>query len=54
VGRVQSMHIRKIILKMELTDSVNATRQLLQSVVTQVQSQPIANSLRVYFDVDPV
>lgn len=54
VGRVQSMHIRKIILKMELTDSVNATRQLLQSVVAQVQSQPVANSLRVYFDVDPV
>ena len=54
VGRVQSMHIRKIILKMELTDSINTTRQLLQSIVAQVQSQPIANSLRVYFDVDPM
>ena len=54
VGRVQSMHIRKIILKMELTDSINATRQLLESVASQVSSQPIANSLRIYFDVDPI
>jgi primosomal protein N' (replication factor Y) len=54
VGRVQSMHIRKIILKMELTDSVNTTRQLLHAIVAQVQSQPIANSLRIYFDVDPM
>jgi primosomal protein N' (replication factor Y) len=54
VGRVQSMHIRKIILKMQTSDNVARTRQLLQSIVGQVQAQPIANSLRVYFDVDPV
>ncbi len=54
VGRVQSMHIRKIILKMQTSDNVARTRQLLQSIVGQVQTQPIANSLRVYFDVDPV
>lgn len=54
VGRVQSMHIRKIILKMSLTDSVSATRQFLRSVAATVQAQPVANSLRIYFDVDPV
>ena len=54
VGRVQSMHIRKIMLKMQTTDNVARTRQLLQSIVGQVHSQPVANSLRVYFDVDPV
>ena len=53
VSRVQSMHIRKIILKMQLSDSITTTRQVLQSIAAKVLEQPIANSLRIYFDVDP-
>lgn len=54
VGRVQSMHIRKIILKMQMTDSVKNTRIVLKEVTDKIMAQPIANSLKIYFDVDPV
>ena len=54
VGRVQSMHIRNIILKMRTTDNINTTRRLLGNITAQILAQPIANSLRIYFDVDPV
>ena len=34
-------------------DSITTTRQVLQSIAAKVLEQPIANSLRIYFDVDP-
>ena len=54
VSRVQSKHIRKIILKMRPTDSISGTRTLLHNITGQILSQPIANTLRIYFDVDPL
>ena len=53
-GRVQSKHIRKIILKMRPTDSISGTRTLLHNITRQILSQLIANTLRIYFDVDPL
>ncbi len=54
VSRVQSKHIRKIILKMRPTDSISGTRTFLHDITRQVLAQPIANTLRIYFDVDPI
>lgn len=53
-GRVQSKHIRKIILKMRPTDSISGTRTLLHNITRQILFQLIANTLRIYFDVDPL
>lgn len=54
VGRVQSMHIRKIILKMQMDDSVKNTRNILKEITDKIMAQAIANSLKIYFDVDPI
>lgn len=51
---MQSKHIRKIILKMRPTDSISGTRTLLHNITRQILSQPIANTLRIDFDVDPL
>lgn len=54
VSRIQSLYIRKIILKLEPSMSVDAVRRTLIGIQQQVTSQPIAKNLNVYYDVDPV
>jgi primosomal protein N' (replication factor Y) len=54
VGRVQSMFIRKLIVKMEYGTSVQKVRDALVGIQRQVMSLPYSNGLVVYYDVDPV
>jgi primosomal protein N' (replication factor Y) len=54
VSRVQSMYIRKIIIKMEYGTSVQKVRKALLDIQAQVMLLPYANGLGVYYDVDPV
>ena len=54
VGRIQSLHIRKIILKVEPTLSTDKVRQALLQVKRQIMSQPMCKNMNIYFDVDPV
>ena len=53
VGRVQSMFIRKIMLKVYPNDSLKQVREALNTICSGILAQPVANSLKVYFDVDP-
>ncbi|MBQ2182220.1 MAG: primosomal protein N', partial [Bacteroidaceae bacterium] len=53
VSRVQSMHIRKIIIKMEMGASPSAVRTALMQAQNYMQSIPVAANLNVYYDVDP-
>ena len=53
VSRVQSMHIRKIIIKMEMGASPLAVRAALMQAQNYMQSIPVAANLNVYYDVDP-
>ena len=53
VSRVQSMHIRKIIIKMENGASPSAVRSALIQAQNYMQSIPVAANLHVYYDVDP-
>jgi len=53
VGRVQSMFIRKIMLKVYPNDSLKQVREALNTISSGILAQPIANTLKVYFDVDP-
>lgn len=54
VGRVQSLFIRKIILKIEAGASIHKVRAVLKSIRQEILSNTMANSLTVYFDVDPM
>ncbi len=54
VSRVQSMYIRKIMIKMEKNASPSRIRTILRSVQQQLMQQPSANGLQVYYDVDPM
>lgn len=52
VSRVQLMHIRKLILKVELTASMSAVRQRLIAIQGQVLALPRYRSAQVFYDVD--
>ena len=54
VSRIHSLYIRKIMLKMELTASIDKVRQTLTAIQQQIQSMPIAKSVNIYYDVDPL
>ncbi len=54
VGRIQSLHIRKIILKVEPTLSTDKVRQALLQVKQQIMSQPMCKNMNLFFDVDPM
>jgi primosomal protein N' (replication factor Y) len=53
VSRIQSLHIRKIVLKLGLTMSVDKVRRELVRIQGEVVSSPVARTLNVYYDVDP-
>lgn len=52
VSRVQMMHIRKLILKMELTASMKAVRERLLALQGQILALPQYRSAQIYYDVD--
>lgn len=54
VSRVQSMFIRKIVLKVENSVPVAAMRQLLRQVRQQMSDDVRYRGVTVYFDVDPL
>ena len=53
VSRIQSMHIRKIVLKLDLTMATGKVRQELVRIQREVVASPVARNLNVYYDVDP-
>ena len=54
VGRIQSLYIRKIVLKVELTASVAHAKELLLSSRQEMMRDERFKSLMFYYDVDPV
>lgn len=54
VSKVQSLHIRKIIIKMEAGASVQKVRSALRDIQDKVLALPNANGLSLYYDVDPM
>lgn len=54
VARIQSLYIRKIMLKIELNASSDKVRASLLAIQQQMLALPIAKSLNIYYDVDPL
>ena len=52
VSRVQLMHIRKLILKMELSAPMSAVRERLNVLQEQILNMPGYRSAQLYYDVD--
>lgn len=54
VARIQSLYIRKIMLKIEISASMRKVKDLLRSVYEEFMTDPSLRSLQVYYDVDPM
>ena len=54
VARVHSLYIRKIMLKLEHTASIERVREALFAVQQQMTELPIAKGVNIYYDVDPM
>ncbi len=54
VGRVHSMYIRQIIIKMEQGTSVSKVRQTLIAIHHQTLALPYSNGVVIHYDVDPM
>lgn len=54
ITRVQTLHIRQIVLKLEVTAAIAPVRELLDLVYREMQQNPAFRQLIVHYDVDPV
>ena len=53
VTRVQTLHVRKIMLKIELSVPVSDARKILEEVRMEMQKNPLYSHLILHYDVDP-
>jgi primosomal protein N' (replication factor Y) len=54
VSRVQSLYIRKIMLKVEIEASMSKVKNILRSVYEEFMVERALRSMLVYYDVDPM
>lgn len=54
VSRIQSLYIRKIMLKIEPELPADKVRQALLQIQQYIQAQPYAKNANVYYDIDPL
>jgi primosomal protein N' (replication factor Y) len=54
VTRVQTFHVRKILLKIEATAAIAPVREIIESIHTEMQRYLPFKQLLVHYDVDPV
>jgi primosomal protein N' (replication factor Y) len=53
VSRIQSLYIRKVMLKLELNASIVRVKEILRELYIDMQSSPTTRGLTLYYDVDP-
>ena len=54
IGKVQNMHIRQILLRIEAEASVAKAKELLQQQIELVRQQDACKGSVIFVDVDPV
>lgn len=54
VARVQSLYIRRIMLKIETSANTTRVKEILRQQYVALTSSPLMKGLTVYYDVDPV
>lgn len=53
IGRISSLYIRRVIVKLEPALPIGRVKQLLMQTRDELLSQPTYSSAQLYFDVDP-
>lgn len=53
VTRVQTLHIRKIVMKIEIAAAIAPVREILENVHAEMQEYQVFRQLLVHYDVDP-
>ena len=53
VSRIKTLYIRKVMLKLETSLSITASRQAIRQAVAALMQDPRYKSLLIYYDVDP-
>ena len=54
IAKVKSMHIRKLVLKLENGIDIKKVRECLRLIQSQMMQDSRYNALQIYFDVDPL
>lgn len=54
ISRIQSLYIRKIMLKIEINASMKKVKQILRDTYEQMHQLPRMKGMIVYYDVDPM
>lgn len=54
VSRIQSLYIRKLMLKIETGASMKKVKEILRSLFEQMHNLPQMKGVAVYYDVDPM
>lgn len=54
VARVQSLYIRKIMLKIEVTASMKKVKEILRRLYEEMHQSPRMKGIILYYDVDPM
>ncbi len=54
IGRIQSLHIRKIILKIETSASLSSLHKVLEEIKTDMEQLPAFKYAVAQYDVDPL
>lgn len=54
VSRVQSLYIRKIMLKIEVTASMKKVKAILRDLYEKMHEHPRMKGIVIYYDVDPM
>jgi len=53
ISRIQNMHIRQIVMKVEKTASISKAKEMVQAAIHSLIAQPEYRSVIVQIDVDP-
>lgn len=53
ITRIQTLHIKHIVLKIEISAGIASLRKILEEVHQEMQANPLFKQLLVHYDVDP-
>lgn len=54
VMRVQTFHVRKIVLKIEVSAQIAPVRELIEAAYVEMKAEPNFKQLIIHYDVDPM
>jgi primosomal protein N' (replication factor Y) len=53
IARIKNLYIRKILLKLPLNLSINASRQAIRNAVSEMKKDKRYTGINIYYDIDP-